>query len=170
VAADTWHGAVEAFASGTCPTCLQRAFLNVCENCGNPMELTRVIGPVEESTGSSEFVEVDDSTLPTALMIDDSDIAWLQSLLREIGADNPALVRFIEELEPSRIAMTFRSDYGYPVAPGRVVNPWFEIFFAHCYALGQLLGLPSDISFAQLRKELSKADRRPCVTYYFGFD
>ena len=60
----------------------------------------------------------------------------------EIDSDNPSLVKFIDELEPGRVALTFRSDYGYTVAPGRVVNPWFEIFFAHCYAVGQLLGLP----------------------------
>lgn len=170
VAADTWRGAVEAFASGTCPTCLQRAFLNVCENCGNPMDLTRVIGPVDESTGSGEFVEVDDSPLPTVLMIDDRDIEWLQSRHREIGLDNPALARFVDELEPSRVALTFRSDYGYEVAPGRVINPWFEIFFAHCYALGQQMRLPRDISFDQLKKALATAEVRPRVTYYFGFD
>ena len=80
------------------------------------------------------------------------------------------MVGFIDELEPDRVALTFRSDYGYEVAPGRVINPWFEIFFAHCYALGQLLGLPADVNFDQLRKELSATERRPRVTYYFGFD
>ena len=170
VAGETWYGAVEAFVSGTCPTCLQRAFINVCENCGNPMDLTRAIYPVEESTGSTEFVEVNDSPLPTVFSIDDQDISWLQSWHREIGSDNPSLVGFIDELEPDRVALTFRSDYGYEVAPGRVINPWFEIFFAHCYALGQLLGLPADVNFDQLRKELSATERRPRVTYYFGFD
>ena len=43
VARDTRFGAVEAFVSGTCPNCLQRAFINVCENCGNPMDLVRAI-------------------------------------------------------------------------------------------------------------------------------
>jgi methionyl-tRNA synthetase len=73
-------------------------------------------------------------------------------------------------LEPSRVTLTFRSNYGYTVAPGRVINPWFEIFFAHCYAVGQILGLPADISFDQLRKEVATAETRPCITYYFGFD
>lgn len=170
VAADTWHGAVEAFASGTCPTCLQRAFLNVCENCGNPMDLMHVIGPVDESTGSAEFVEVDDSPLPTVLMVDEHDVAWLQGRHREIGLDNPALARFIDDLEPSRVALTFRSDYGYAVAPGRVINPWFEIFFAHCYALGRFVGLPTDISFDELTRKLSTTEPLLRVSYYFGFD
>jgi methionyl-tRNA synthetase len=170
VARDTRFGAVEAFVSGTCPNCLQRAFINVCENCGNPMDLVRALSPVEESTGSTEFVEIDDSPLPTVLTIDDHDVAWLQGWHLEIDSDNPSLVKFIDELEPSRVALTFRSNYGYTVAPGRVVNPWFEIFFAHCYAVGQLLGLPADISFDQLRKELATAETRPCITYYFGFD
>jgi methionyl-tRNA synthetase len=170
VAQDTRFGAVEAFVSGTCPNCLQRAFINVCENCGNPMDLVRALSPVEESTGSTEFVEIDDSPLPTFLTIDDHDVAWLQGWHLEVDPDNPSLVKFIDELEPSRVALTFRSNYGYEVAPGRVVNPWFEIFFAHCYAVGQLLGLPADISFDQLRKELATAETRPCITYYFGFD
>ncbi len=170
VGQDARYGAVEAFVSGTCPNCLQRAFINVCENCGNPMDLVRALSPVEESTGSTEFVEIDDSPLPTVLVIDDEDIAWLQGWFLEIDSDSPFLVKFIDELEPSHVALTFRSDYGYMVAPGRVVNPWFEIFFAHCYAVGQLLGLPADIGFDQLRKELATAEPRPCVTYYFGFD
>lgn len=170
VAADATNGAVEAFVSGTCPNCLQRAFINVCENCGNPMDLVRALSPVEESTGSTEFAEVDDSPLPTVWAIDDHDVAWLQGWHLEIDSDSPSLVKFIEELEPSRVTLTFRSDYGYMVAPGRVVNPWFEIFFAHCYAVGQLLGLRADISFDELRTELATAEPRPCVTYYFGFD
>jgi len=170
VGQDTRYGAVEAFVSGTCPTCLQRAFINVCENCGNPMDLARALSPVEESTGCTEFVQVNDSRVPTAFMIDYQDIAWLQGWHLEIDSDSPSLVRLIRELEPCRVALTFRSDYGYMVTPGRVVNPWFEIFFAHCYALGQLLGLPAGLSFSQLRTELVKADRRPWVTYYFGFD
>jgi methionyl-tRNA synthetase len=134
------------------------------------MDLTRAMSPVEESTGSTEFVTIDDAPLPTVLLIDDHDVAWLQDWHREIDSDNPSLVKFITELEPSRVALTFRSDYGYMVAPGRVVNPWFDIFFAHCYAVGQLLGLPTDISFDELRRELATAQTRPCVTYYFGFD
>jgi len=170
VGKDTRYGAVEAFVSGTCPNCLHRAFINVCENCGHPMDLARALSPIEESTGCSEFVQVNDSPVPTAFMIDYQDIGWLQGWHLEIDSDSPALVRLIRELEPSRVALTFRSDYGYMVAGGRVVNPWFETFFAHCYALGQLLGLPADFRFGQLRTELSKTDRRPWVTYYFGFD
>ncbi|MGO4445944.1 class I tRNA ligase family protein [Mycobacterium sp. 2YAF39] len=170
VGQDARYGAVEAFVSGICPTCLQRGYINVCENCGNPMDLARAISPIEESTGSTEFVEINDSSLPTVLVIDDEDVAWFQGMHREIGSDSPLLQGFIDELEPSCIPLTFRSDYGYMVAPGRVVNPWFEIFFAHCYALGQLLGLPADISFDQLRDELARIEFRPRITYYFGFD
>ncbi|MGE2724496.1 class I tRNA ligase family protein [Mycolicibacterium pulveris] len=170
VGQDGRYGAVESFVSGTCPNCLQRAFINVCENCGHPMDLTRAWSPVEESTGSTEFVATYDAPLPTVLVIDDHDIAWLRSRYRKISADNPALVKFVAELEPGRITLTFRSDYGYPVAPGRVINPWFEIFFAHCYAVGQLLGLPTGISFDELRRALATADNPPNITYYFGFD
>ena len=170
VGQDTRYGAVESFVSGTCPNCLHRAFINVCENCGNPMDLARALSPVEESTGGTEFTQVNDARVPTAFMIDYHDIAWLQGWHLEIDSDSPSLVRLIRELEPSRVALTFRSDYGYTVGPGRVVNPWFEIFFAHCYALGQLLGLPAGLSFSQVREQLSTADRRPWVTYYFGFD
>src|SRR4029079_9302106 len=66
---DARYGVVDSFVSGTCPNCLQRAFMNVCENCGNPMDLTRAMSPVEESTGSTEFVKIDDASLPTLLLI-----------------------------------------------------------------------------------------------------
>jgi methionyl-tRNA synthetase len=167
---DERYGAVESFVSGTCPNCLQRAYLNVCEQCGNPMDMVRALSPVEESTGSTEFSEINDSPLPTVWVIDEQDVSWLQGWHLEVDSENPALVKFIDELEPSRTTLTFRSDYGYEVAPGRVINPWFDIFFAHCYAVGQILGLPTDISFAEFRSTLAAAETRPCVTYYFGFD
>lgn len=75
---DERYGAVESFVSGTCPNCLQRAYLNVCEQCGNPMDMVRALSPVEESTGSTEFSEINDSPLPTVWVIDEQDVSWLQ--------------------------------------------------------------------------------------------
>lgn len=169
VGRDTRYSAVEAFVSGTCPTCLQRAALNVCENCGIPLDLTRVLHPVEESTSCGEFVEVEDSTLPTVLWVGQEDLNWLRDRHREILPDNPFIARLVDDLAEHFMTLTFRSDYGFTVGAQRVINPWVEIFFAHAYSLGRLLGIRRDMTLDQLRAALS-SDTKPEVTFYFGSD
>jgi methionyl-tRNA synthetase len=169
VGRDARYSAVEGYVSGTCPACLHRAFVNICENCGIPLDLTRILNPVEESTGSSDFAEVDDSPLPTVLSIDEDDLHWLRERHRDIVSDNPFVAALIDDVDPHFATLTFRGDYGYVVAPGRVVNPFIEIFFAHVYSLGQLLGMPTNMTLDELRSALS-AGTRPQVTFYFGSD
>ncbi|MBL1078315.1 class I tRNA ligase family protein [Nocardia sp. 2] len=169
VGSDENRSAVEAFVSGTCPVCFQHAFANVCENCGSPLDVTRMIHPVEEPSGAAVFTELPAGPAPTVLEITEQDLTWLRDRNRSIAIDNRFIDALTGRLGAHTVTLTMRGDYGYAVGPGRVVNPWIDIFFAHAYALARMLGLPADVTPDRVRDELSRHPELR-VTYYFGVD
>jgi methionyl-tRNA synthetase len=170
VGTDPRRGAAEAFVAVTCPQCLQRASLNVCENCARPLDLSDAIDAVEESTGNRTFIEGDSGEFPATLTITEDDLSFVRAQYRHgLVFDNAFVAALLQDLSAHSVALTFRSDYGYEVGPGRVINPWIEIFFAHAYSLGLVLGLPETMSVAQLRTAL-ESRRGVEVSYYFGSD
>ncbi|GAA1988386.1 class I tRNA ligase family protein [Kitasatospora viridis] len=173
VAKDEWvtaegRSAVEAFVSGLCPDCLQQAAANVCENCGRPLTLPELLAPRAEPSGSGEFKQLP-SGVPTVLSIGAEDLRELRRLHRSITRDDVFIDELVDGLRPHDLTLTLRSEYGFPVGQDRVVNPWIEIFFAHMYALGQILGLPQSCTLDDVRQVVrSREDLR--LTYYFGTD
>lgn len=169
VGGDSRYSAVEAFVSGTCPHCLQRAAANVCEACGTPLLLDDLLRPSDEVAGGSAFSEISDG-LPNQLSVGELDVEWLQSWIAEVACDSPFVRALVQNLRPHCVMATFRSTYGYPVSPGRVLNPWIEIFFAHLYSLGRLIGVPEGATIDQVRRALEEQGDELAVVYYFGVD
>lgn len=167
--ADHRHTAAEAYVSGTCPDCLQRAFANVCENCGRPLAIHQMIRPVEELTGATVFTERTSDGIPNYLAITEEDVAWIRGQCRNIAIDSRFVQNLLAKLTAHDVALTLRSAYGFSIADGRVINPWIEIFFAHMYSLGRLLGIKPDCTLYDIREALH-ANRHTRVSYYFGVD
>ncbi len=169
IGGDSRYSAVEAFVSGTCPHCLQRAAANVCEACGAPLLLDDLLRPFDEIAGGSSFSEISDGQ-PNQLSVGQLDVEWLQSWIAEVACDSPFVRTLVQNLRPHCVTVTFRSSYGYPVSPGRVLNPWIEIFFAHLYSLGRLIGVPEGAMIDQVRGALEEQEGDLAVVYYFGVD
>jgi methionyl-tRNA synthetase len=169
VGGDSRYSAVEAFVSGTCPHCLQRAAANVCEACGSPLLLGDLLGPADEIAGGASFSEIADG-MPNQLSVGECEVRWLQDWFAGVECDSPFISALIGNLRPHRITVTFRSTYGYPVSPGRVLNPWVEIFFAHLYSLGRFAGAPEGATIDEVRKVLGTQEEELSVVTYFGTD
>lgn len=169
VGGDSRYSAVEAFVSGTCPHCLQRAAANVCEACGAPLLLDDLLRPSDEVTGGSAFTEIADG-VPNQLAVGELDVDWLQAWFAGVACDSPFVHTLVQSLRPHRVTLTFRSTYGYSVSPGRVLNPWIEIFFAHLYSLSRLIGVPEGATIDQVGEALEARKGELSVVYYFGAD
>lgn len=169
VGSDDRYSAVESFVTGICPACFQHAFANVCENCGAPLDVVSLIKPTEELFGGATFREIAPGAVPTALRISEADVEWVRELHTPLAIDNRFIPALTSNLSGHAITLTLRSDYGFAVAEGRVVNPWVEIFFAHAYSLGRLVGVPEECTLGQLRDELARHPELR-VSYYFGVD
>ncbi|MCL5285774.1 MAG: class I tRNA ligase family protein [Nitrospirae bacterium] len=169
IGADKRHSATEAYVSGTCPHCLQWAFANVCENCGMPLEIQQMIRPIEELTGATTFTQQDSDGVPNAISINRNDIEWIREQYRNIAIDNRFITRMLTKLSEHYVVLTLRSDYGFKISDGRVINPWVEIFFAHIYSLGRLLEVEPNGTIQDIRRAL-QINRNIRVSYYFGVD
>jgi methionyl-tRNA synthetase len=169
VGGDSRYSAVEAFVSGTCPHCLQRAAANVCEACGAPLLLDDLLRPSDDVAGGSAFSEISDG-MPNQLSVGELDVEWLQAWIAQVECDSPFVHGLVQNLRPHCVTVTFRSTYGYPISPGRVLNPWIEIFFAHVYSLGRLIGVPEGATIHQVRRALEEQKDQLSVVYYFGAD
>jgi methionyl-tRNA synthetase len=169
VGGDSRYSAVEAYVSGTCPHCLQRAAANVCEACGSPLLFEDLLRPSDEVAGGFTFSEISDG-LPNQLSVGESDVAWLQAWMADVACDSPFVQALVHGLRAHSVTVTFRSPYGYAVSPGRVLNPWIEIFFAHLYSLGRLMGAREGATIDEVRRAIEESEDGLSVVYYFGAD